>query len=70
MSLLIWFSSIHASSSRQVKTFKEKKNIPEGSRQYELKKYAEETLHSGNLKKAVALPQGEDINEWVAMNGE
>lgn len=30
--------------------------------------YAEATLGSGNLRLAVALPDGEDLNEWVAVN--
>ena len=34
----------------------------------QLKKYAEATLGSGNLKLAVALPEGEDVNEWLAVN--
>ncbi|ORX87954.1 mps one binder kinase activator-like 1 protein [Anaeromyces robustus] len=50
------------------KTFKPKKNIPEGTKQYQLKKYAEATLGSGNLRLAVALPEGEDLNEWLAVN--
>jgi len=33
-----------------------------------MKKYAEETLGNGNLKLAVTLPEGEDINEWLACN--
>uniref|UniRef100_A0A8D2CU31 MOB kinase activator 1B n=1 Tax=Sciurus vulgaris TaxID=55149 RepID=A0A8D2CU31_SCIVU len=53
---------------RSSKTFKPKKNIPEGSHQYELLKHAEATLGSGNLRMAVMLPEGEDLNEWVAVN--
>ncbi|KAJ3446049.1 mob kinase activator 1b [Anaeramoeba flamelloides] len=49
-------------------TFKPKKRIPEGTKQYQLKKYAEATLGSGNLQLAVALPEGEDLNEWLAVN--
>ena len=56
------------SNSKNSKTFRPKKNIPEGTNQYELKKYAEATLGSGNLRVAVALPPGEDLNEWVAVN--
>ena len=26
------------------------------------------TLGSGNLRQAVQLPEGEDINEWIAVN--
>lgn len=58
------------SSSRSSKTFKPKKNIPEGSHQYELLKHAEATLGSGNLRQAVMLPEGEDLNEWIAVNSE
>jgi MOB kinase activator 1 len=31
-------------------------------------KHASATLGSGNLRMAVILPEGEDINEWVAVN--
>ncbi|XP_030573481.1 MOB kinase activator-like 1 isoform X2 [Drosophila novamexicana] len=54
--------------SRSSKTFKPKKNIPEGTHQYDLMKHAAATLGSGNLRNAVALPDGEDLNEWVAVN--
>jgi len=49
-------------------TFKPKKNIQEGTKQYQLKQYAEATLGSGNLRLAVTLPEGEDLNEWLAVN--
>lgn len=62
--------SLFCSGSRSSKTFKPKKNIPEGSHQYELLKHAEATLGSGNLRMAVMLPDGEDLNEWVAVNSE
>lgn len=61
---------ISSSGSRSSKTFKPKKNIPEGSHQYELLKHAEATLGSGNLRQAVMLPEGEDLNEWIAVNSE
>jgi len=54
--------------NRSSKTFKPKKNIPEGSKQHELMQHAAATLGSGNLRLAVMLPEGEDINEWVAVN--
>lgn len=63
-------SSPICSGSRSSKTFKPKKNIPEGSHQYELLKHAEATLGSGNLRMAVMLPEGEDLNEWVAVNSK
>jgi len=53
---------------KKSQTFKPRKNIPEGTKQYQLKKYAEATLGSGNLKLAVQLPEGEDLNEWLAVN--
>ena len=62
--------SFPCSGSRSSKTFKPKKNIPEGSHQYELLKHAEATLGSGNLRMAVMLPDGEDLNEWVAVNSK
>ncbi|KAF9280615.1 Mob1/phocein [Linnemannia elongata] len=37
-------------------------------KQYLLKEYAEQTLGSGNLRLAVHLPEGEDLNEWLAVN--
>uniref|UniRef100_A0A915IM25 Uncharacterized protein n=1 Tax=Romanomermis culicivorax TaxID=13658 RepID=A0A915IM25_ROMCU len=50
------------------RTFKPKRNIPEGTKQSELLARANATLGSGNLKQAVTLPEGEDLNEWVAVN--
>ena len=44
--------------SRSSKTFKPKKNIPEGSHQHDLMKHAAATLGSGNLRLAVMLPEG------------
>ncbi|KAK9900455.1 Mob1/phocein [Cystobasidium minutum MCA 4210] len=39
-----------------------------GTQQYALKKYADATLGSGNLRQAVKLPEGEDLSEWLAVN--
>lgn len=33
-------------------------------------KHAAVTLGSGNLRLAVMLPEGEDLNEWVAVNSK
>lgn len=52
----------------KTRTFKPKRNIPEGTKQYQLKRYAEATLGSGNLRQAVVLPEGEDLDEWLAVN--
>ena len=57
-------------SNRSNKTFKPKKNIPEGTHQYDLMKHAAATLGSGNLRNAVQLPEGEDVNEWIAVNSK
>lgn len=62
--------NLNNSGSRSNKTFKPKKNIPEGTHQYDLMKHAAATLGSGNLRLAVMLPEGEDLNEWVAVNSE
>lgn len=61
---------IDFSGNRSSKTFKPKKNIPEGTHQYDLMKHAAATLGSGNLRLAVMLPEGEDLNEWVAVNSK
>mmetsp|Transcript_49342 Transcript_49342/g.124060 ORF Transcript_49342/g.124060 Transcript_49342/m.124060 type:complete len:217 (-) Transcript_49342:209-859(-) len=50
------------------KTFRAKKTIQKGTKQYEMHKHAKATLGSGNLKAAVALPPKEDVNEWLAVN--
>ncbi|RMD39656.1 hypothetical protein DV735_g5470, partial [Chaetothyriales sp. CBS 134920] len=39
-----------------------------GTTSYQLRQFAEATLGSGSLRKAVKLPEGEDVNEWLAVN--
>mmetsp|Transcript_17286 Transcript_17286/g.25728 ORF Transcript_17286/g.25728 Transcript_17286/m.25728 type:complete len:202 (+) Transcript_17286:57-662(+) len=39
-----------------------------GDEKLRLKNYANATLGSGNLRLAVTLPEGEDLNEWLAVN--
>ena len=39
-----------------------------GSTSYQLRQYAEVTLGGGSLRKVVKLPEGEDENEWMAVN--
>ena len=41
-----------------------------GTPSWQLRQFAEATLGSGSLRKAVKLPEGEDENEWLAVNGE
>ena len=50
------------------KSFRPKKKIEKGQRGYGLKQIAKMTLGSGNMELAVELPQGEDQNEWLAVN--
>lgn len=48
------------------KTFAPRRQHRPGTRQYSLHRNAEVTLGSGNLREAVACPDGEDTNEWLA----
>lgn len=50
------------------KTFKAVKKHKDGSKKHKLSEYAKATLGSGNMRNAVVLPQGEDLNEWLAVN--
>eukprot|EP01104_Vermistella_antarctica_P020180 TRINITY_DN847_c0_g1_i1.p1 TRINITY_DN847_c0_g1~~TRINITY_DN847_c0_g1_i1.p1 ORF type:complete len:193 (+),score=28.11 TRINITY_DN847_c0_g1_i1:244-822(+) len=50
------------------KTFRPKKTHNKGTKRYDLHKHAKATLGSGNLKLAVALPETEDLSEWLAVN--
>ncbi|CAD6593730.1 MAG: Mitotic exit network component [Alectoria sarmentosa] len=44
------------------------KHTNKGTSSYQLRQFAEATLGSGSLKKAVKLPEGEDLSEWLAVN--
>lgn len=46
------------------------RNATKGTTSYQLRQFAEATLGSGSLRKAVKLPEGEDLNEWLAVNGK
>lgn len=46
------------------------RSAAKGTSSYQLRQFAEATLGSGSLRKAVKLPEGEDENEWLAVNGE
>lgn len=52
----------------KTKSFKPKKKISKGTRGYGLKQIARMTLGSGDMQLAVELPNGEDLNEWLAVN--
>lgn len=36
----------------------------------QLKKHIDATFGNGNLRDAVRLPPGEDLNEWLAVNSK
>lgn len=46
------------------------RNANKGSTSYQLRQYAEATLGGGSLRKIVKLPEGEDENEWLAVNSK
>lgn len=45
------------------------RNANKGTSSYQLRQFAEATLGCGSLRKAVKLPEGEDLSEWLAVNG-
>ncbi|CAN6300584.1 unnamed protein product [Urochloa humidicola] len=57
-----------ARSSKNQKTFRPKKRAPSRSKGAQLKKHIDNTLGQGDLREAVRLPPGEDLNEWLAVN--
>lgn len=48
--------------------FQPLKTHEKNTKRHYLHQYAKATLGSGNMKSAVVLPKGEDINEWLAVN--
>ena len=50
------------------KGFKNLISISKTSNQHKLRKIAKDTLRIGELSGAVELPEGENINEWLAVN--
>lgn len=59
---------VSSSNARSKNHFKPQKTS-RGTSSWQLRQFAEATLGSGSLRKAVKLPEGEDINEWLAVNG-
>jgi MOB kinase activator 1 len=58
-------------SSNKNKTFKPLKSHGAAStKRHKLSEYAKATLGSGNMRAAVMLPKGEDLNEWLAVNSQ
>lgn len=60
---------ISHSNARSKGHFKPQKTN-RGTSSWQLRQFAEATLGSGSLRKAVKLPEGEDLNEWLAVNGQ
>lgn len=51
------------------KTFRPKKKLYPGTLRYSLHKQAQASLNSGiNLRSVVQLPEGEDLNDWIAVH--
>ncbi|KAF2404987.1 Mob1/phocein [Trichodelitschia bisporula] len=55
-------------SRARTAAFKPQKGGQRGTTNWQLRQFAEATLGSGSLKKAVKLPEGEDEAEWLAVN--
>lgn len=54
--------------NRNTASFQPRKG-QKGTNSWQLKQFAEATLGSGSLRKVVQLPEGEDRDEWLAVNG-
>ncbi|KAF7998602.1 hypothetical protein HCN44_011010 [Aphidius gifuensis] len=53
----------------KVNTFRPNKKFAHGTLRYSLYKQAQASLNSGiNLRDAVKLPPGEDLNDWIAVH--
>ncbi|XDV49194.1 hypothetical protein PO909_018492 [Leuciscus waleckii] len=51
------------------RTFRPKRKFEPGTQRFELHKKAQASLNAGlDLKQAVQLPHGEDLNDWVAVH--
>jgi MOB kinase activator 1 len=56
------------SNQRTRNQFRPRPGGKAGATSYQLRQYAEATLGGGSLRKVVKLPEGEDENEWLAVN--
>jgi MOB kinase activator 1 len=50
------------------KTFKPKKKVKEGTQRYKLQTFAKSLVRSGDLAKAVRLPEGAPPNHWLSVH--
>lgn len=60
--------SLSYSNQRTRNQFRPRAAGKGGATSYQLRQYAEATLGGGSLRKVVKLPEGEDENEWLAVN--
>lgn len=58
------------SSNNRRNQFRPRPGGKQGTTSYQLRQYAEATLGGGSLRKIVKLPEGEDENEWYAVNSK
>ena len=67
-SLALLFGSGGRPSLNQANTFRPRRTHRLGTRCYELHLQAQATLGAGDLHEAVTLPDGVDVNEWLAVH--
>lgn len=60
--------SLGLNSNQRTRNQFRPRNTTKGTTGYQLRQYAEATLGGGSLRKTVKLPEGEDENEWLAVN--
>ncbi len=58
------------SSNQRTKNQFRPRNTTKGTTSYQLRQYADATLGGGSLRKMVKLPEGEEENEWLAVNSK
>lgn len=64
-----FIANTHLSSNARSRGPFKPRSTNQGKSSYQLRQFAEQTLGSGSLRKATKLPEGEDLNEWLAVNG-
>ena len=64
------YSQDYDDSNQRTRNQFRPRNANKGTTSYQLRQYAEATLGGGSLRKIVKLPEGEDENEWLAVNSK
>lgn len=64
------YSQDYGDSNQRTRNQFRPRNANKGTTSYQLRQYAEATLGGGSLRKIVKLPEGEDENEWLAVNSK